>query len=66
MQRFQEIGPSEDVIGDDPRWHRFTPLVWQAVAMDFLHKLPSIAHVSTDGTNPLNTGGYDSHHLEDH
>lgn len=144
MSTEHESGPSIDAIGDDPRWHRFTPMAWQAVAMNYTGNLPSIAqlpkfdhpmnasgsfsqittaqafsaalqlaryglgwghgakgfaqwsslgfpsltshlnvirhllgghaqyladwlnNVSSDGSNPLNSGGYDSYHLESH
>jgi hypothetical protein len=60
MRQFQEIGPSIEVTGDDPRWHRFTPMVWQAAAMDFPNNLPSIAHLSTFD-HPMNAVGSPGH-----
>lgn len=43
-------------FGDDLRWHRFTPSAWQAIAMDFVENLPSIAH-RTSINSPFNQSG---------
>jgi hypothetical protein len=44
------------IFGDDPRWHRFTPSVWQAIASDLIEDLPSIAE-RTSFKDPFNESG---------
>jgi hypothetical protein len=45
----------KEAIGDDPRWHRFTPQFWQCAAYANPSMLPSISDIDFDSYKPFDS-----------